>query len=265
MNAPTAPGLLHTDRSVSIARGPTLSRAGILAYGVGAYAVGVAALVSLILVMLGVLPFTGGPVHIGRPWLAVLFDLALLVAFGLQHSLMARASFKERWVRVIHPSMERSTYTLATGLVLLPVLFAWQPLPAVIWSVTSAPARGALTSIAVLGWAYLFIASFAINHFELFGLQQVWRAFHGSVPAPVPFRERWMYRFDRHPIMTGILIGVWVTPHMTVGHLLFAAASSMYVIIGVHLEERSLRRQLGHVYETYRQRVGTIVPLPWSR
>jgi protein-S-isoprenylcysteine O-methyltransferase Ste14 len=242
-----------------------LSRTGVLAYGIGSYAVGVAALVSLIVVMLGLRPFTGGPVHIGSSALAVVFNVGLLVAFGLQHSLMARPSFKERWARVVHPSMERSTYMLATGLVLLPVLLMWQPLPQALWSVNSSIGRGALNGIAVLGWAYLFTASFAINHFELFGLQQVWRGFRGKAPVPVPFRARWMYRFDRHPIMTGLLIGLWVTPDMTVGRLLFASASSIYVALGVHFEERSLRRNLGDVYEAYRRRVGTIVPLPWSR
>jgi len=122
-----------------------------------------------------------------------------------------------------------------------------------------------LTGIAVFGWAYLFMATFAIDHFELFGLQQVWRASHGQAPAPAPFQERWMYRIDRHPIMTGLLIGMWVTPEMTLGHLLFAALSSVYVVIGVHFEERALLRQWGAIYDAYRRRVPTIVPLPWSR
>jgi protein-S-isoprenylcysteine O-methyltransferase Ste14 len=254
----------QTDRSLRH-RGDALSRVGILVYGIGSYALGVAALVGLILVMLGVLRFTGGPVQLESPALAVLLDVALFALFGLQHSVMARASFKERWLRIIHPSLERSTYVLATGVVLLPVLMLWQPMPTVLWSVKPALLRGALSGIAVLGWVYLFLATFAINHFELFGLQQTWRGFHGKAPEPVPFRERWMYRFDRHPIMSGLLVGTWVTPYMTLDHLLFAAASSIYVAIGVYFEERSLRRQWGDKYEEYRRRTGTIVPLPWSR
>lgn len=240
-------------------------RSGILAYGIGSYMVGVAALVGLILVMLGLVPFTGGAVHIDSPALAGLFNIGLLVAFALQHSVMARATFKERWVRVIHPAMERSTYVLATGVVLLPVLWLWQPLPAVLWSVHAPLARGVLTAVAVIGWAYLFMATFAIDHFELFGLQQVWRGSRGQAPAPAPFRERWMYRVDRHPIMTGLLIGMWVTPEMTLGHLLFAALSSVYVAIGVHFEERALLRQWGPMYDAYRRRVPTIVPQLRSR
>jgi methanethiol S-methyltransferase len=253
----------HTDRSVPA--GGTLRRAGILAYGAGSYGVGVAALVGLILVMLGVLDFTGGPVHIESPVLAALFNLGLLVVFAVQHSVMARARFKERWARIIHPSMERSTYVLATGAVLLPLLALWQPMPKALWSVGSPFARGAVTGIALLGWAYLFLATFAINHFELFGLEQVWRGFRGKAPAPPPFRERWMYRIDRHPIMTGLLVGMWATPELTAGRLLFAVGFSLYVAIGVHFEERALRRQWGETYEAYRRRVATIVPLRWPR
>ncbi|MHB1313203.1 MAG: methyltransferase family protein [Gemmatimonadaceae bacterium] len=256
--------LEHTDQSVS-SIDSAWNRAGIVAYGVASYLVGVTALVGLILIMLGALHFTGGPIHIESPARAVLFNVGWLALFALQHSVMARASFKERWVRIMHPAAERSTYVLATGIVLLPLLWMWQPLPTVLWSVQAPFARGAVSAVAVFGWAYLFVATFAIDHFELFGLQQVWRNFRGAASAPVPFRERWMYRVDRHPIMTGVLVGMWVTPEMTVGHLLFAAVASVYVVIGVHFEERALRRQWGSAYASYRRRVGSIVPLPWSR
>jgi protein-S-isoprenylcysteine O-methyltransferase Ste14/uncharacterized protein YndB with AHSA1/START domain len=249
----------YTDRSVSNSA-TLLSRVGILAYGIGSYAVGFAALVAVILVTLGVFAFTGGPVQIANPVLAGLFNTALLVLFGVQHSVMARAAFKERWTRIIHPSMERSTFVLATGLVLLPLVALWQPLPALMWSLRSPVAREILIGIALLGWAYLFLATFAIDHFELFGLQQSWRGFRGQPPVPVPFRERWMYRFDRHPIMTGVLVGLWATPDMTLGGLLFSAGLSAYVVIGVQFEERALRRQWGEAYESYRRRVPALVP-----
>lgn len=253
----------HTLESAPAVDG-VVGRAGILLYGAASYVAGVAALVGLVLVMLGVLHFTGGPVHIENPWSAALFNLGLLVAFGVQHTVMARPGFKARWTRILPPSMERSTFVLATGVVLLPTLWLWQPMGTVLWSAGSGPARSALTALALAGWAYLFGASFAINHFELFGLQQSWRGFRGKQPVPVPFRERWMYRMDRHPIMTGVLVGLWATPDMTVGRLLFAAGLTVYVVIGVHFEERALRRNLGEVYENYRRRVPTIVPLPWS-
>lgn len=260
MTSRDAFGFEHTDQSVS-ALGDAARRFGVLVYGVGAYLVGVVALVALILTMLGLRPFTGGPVHLERPLVAGLFNLSLLVLFALQHSLMARAEFKRRWVRVIHPAMERSTYVLATGLVLLPLLWLWQPMSSVLWAVQGSVARGGLTGIAIIGWAYLFVATFAIDHFELFGLLQVWRVFRREPIAPVPFRERWMYAFDRHPIMTGVLLGVWVTPEMTLGHLVFAVASTLYIMVGVRFEERALRRQWGAAYDAYRRRVRSLVPL----
>jgi protein-S-isoprenylcysteine O-methyltransferase Ste14 len=235
-------------------------RLGVLAYGVVSYALGVIALVAWILTMLGVLHFSGGPVGELATGPALALDLALLVAFGLQHSVMARPSFKARWLRVVGPALERPTYVLATGLMLLPVLWLWQPMPTVIWAFEHPVAIGAAYAVAVSAWAYLFVASFAIDHFELFGLRQVWSFFVGRPIAPVEFRERWMYRFDRHPIMTGALLGMWVTPTMTVGHLVFAIGFSLYIVVGVFFEERSMRAQWGARYEEYCDRVGTIVP-----
>jgi len=253
----------ETDRSVS-SFVVALRRAGILAYGIGSYLVGVAALVALILVSLGAFAFTGGPLRIVNPVVAGLFDAGLLVLFGVQHSVMARPAFKQRWTRILHPSMERSTFVLATGVVLLPLVALWQPLPAIVWSWSSPLARDFATGIGLLGWAYLFLATFAIDHFELFGLQQSWRGFRGRLPVSVPFRERWMYRIDRHPIMTGLLVGLWAAPEMTLGHLLFTAGLSAYVVLGVQFEERALRRHLGAVYESYRRRVPALVPTFWS-
>ncbi len=250
---------LHTDRSVSITNSK-LQRVAILAYGVGSYAVGFTSLLLVILACLGVYRFSGGPVQITSPLLAVLFNLGLLLIFGLQHSVMARPSFKKRWTRVIHPSLERPTFVLTTGAVLIPLVALWQPLPSMVWSLGAPLLRDAVTGVALLGWTYLFLATFAINHFELFGLQQSWRGFLDRLPVPVPFRERWMYRIDRHPIMTGLLVGLWAAPEMTVGRLLFAAGFSVYIVIGVYFEERTLRRQWGDTYETYRRRVSSVVP-----
>jgi len=237
-----------------------IHRIAVFGYGVAAYAIGVTALLAVILTMLGVLPFTGGPLGTLGFRAGLTLDVLLLVAFALQHSVMARPSFKERWTRLIPAAAERSTYVLATGLVLAPMLALWQPMPNVVWSIEAPILRWCVLGVALGGWAYLFAASFAINHFELFGLQQVYQALRGRPLTEAPFQERWMYRFDRHPIMTGVLIGLWVTPTMTLDHLLFAAGSTLYVWIGVFFEERSLQRQWGREYEEYRERVGTIVP-----
>ena len=235
-------------------------RVTVFTYGVAAYAAGVAALLALIAFMLGILPFTGGPVGELGLGAGLALDLGLLIGFALQHSVMARQSFKEWWTRLIPAAAERSTYVLATGLALAPMLALWQPMPAIIWSVDTPTLRWCLLGVAVAGWAYLFAATFAIDHFELFGLKQVYQTLCGRPLTQAPFLERWMYRFDRHPIMTGMLVGLWVTPTMRLGHLLFAVGSTLYVWIGVFFEERSLQRQWGRRYEEYRERVGTIVP-----
>ena len=251
MNAMSTP--LVSSRSLTY-------RIAVFGYGVAAYTIGVAALLALILTMLGVLPFGGGRLGTLGFGAGLTLDVLLLVAFALQHSVMARPSFKERWTRLIPAAAERSTYVLATGIVLAPMLALWQPMPNVVWSIEAPLLRWCVLGVALAGWAYLFAASFAINHFELFGLQQVYLALRGRSLTEAPFQERWMYRFDRHPIMTGVLIGLWVTPTMTLDHLLFAAGSTLYVWVGVFFEERSLQRQWGTRYEEYRARVGTIVP-----
>jgi protein-S-isoprenylcysteine O-methyltransferase Ste14 len=254
---------MNTSNTSQDASASLTQRVAVFAYGVAVYMIGGAALLAVILTMLGVLLFTGGllgswgPLGLGT---GLALDLMLLVAFALQHSVMARPSFKVRWTRIIPAAAERSTYVLATGLVLALVLALWQPMPGIVWSVEAPVARWSLIGVALAGWAYLLAASFAINHFELFGLKQAYQALRGRPFNAAPFRERWMYRFDRHPIMTGLLIGLWVTPTMTLDHLLFAAGCTVYICIGVHFEERSLQRQWGPLYEEYRARVGTIVP-----
>lgn len=237
-----------------------ISRAKIFLFGVLAYVAGVGVLLTLISIMLGLRSFTGegiGKLSLGA---ALALDLALLVAFGVQHSVMARPSFKTRWTRIVPVAAERSVYLMATVFVLAPLILFWQPMPDVVWSAEPGPLRWALTACALAGWTYMLVASFAINHFELFGLQQVYQALQERPLTQSPFQVRWMYRFDRHPIMTGILLGMWATPTMTLDRLLFAAGSTIYIWIGVHFEERTLRQQLGRPYAEYCERVPSIVP-----
>lgn len=251
---------MNTLSSTLVSSRSLIYRISVFGYGVVAYAIGVTALIAVILAMLGVLPFTGGPLGTLGFGAGLTLDVLLLFAFALQHSVMARPTFKKRWTRLIPAAAERSTYVLATGLVLAPMLALWQPMPHVVWSIEAPILRWCVLGLALAGWAYLFAASFAINHFELFGLQQVYQTLRGRPLSEVPFQERWMYRFDRHPIMTGVLIGLWAAPTMTLDHLLFAVGSTLYVWVGVFFEERSLQRQWGTEYEAYRERVGTIVP-----
>ena len=188
MTTTTNPNAIHisTSTGVSLAK-----RCAVFAYGVVSYGIGVSALVAWILIMLGVVEFPALGMRLTVA-AATFFNLALMVAFGLQHSIMARPKFKKKWTKLIPPAVERATFVLATGLVLGPVLALWQPMSNTVWNVPSPTLRIVLIGVAVAGWAYLFLASFAINHFELFGLRQVWQYFKGEPVTSVPFKERLM-------------------------------------------------------------------------
>jgi len=228
-------------------------------YGVTCYLFGVTALLGWIAAMEGVLPFNLANVeYSGNMSYAAAIGLMLL--FGLQHSIMARQGFKEKLTRIIPEAAERATYVLGTAITIWFMLLFWPADPSIVWQVEGTNLRYGLIGISVLGFTYLFIATFAINHFELFGLQQVYLYFKGEPMKPVPFKEMLMYRFDRHPIMTGALVGSWVTPEMTTDHLLFSAMLTVYIIVGVSFEERDLRANLGKVYHDYASRVRSLVP-----
>lgn len=191
----------------------------------------------------------------------LLVDLALLGLFAVQHSVMARRGFKRWWTRIVPESVERSTFVLAATAVLALLLWQWRPLAEpVLWSVSDPVARIALQAVFWLGWGVLLISTFLINHFELFGLRQVWANLRGqALPAPV-FHTPLFYRHVRHPLYLGFVLGFWATPHMTAGHLLFAAASTGYILIGIWFEERDLVAQFGQRYLVYRQHVGMLLP-----
>lgn len=235
-------------------------RTALLVFGIGSYAVGLVAMTGWILIMLGIIPFVGGTLVGLETWSALIVDLLLLIGFAWQHSLMARPSFKAKWTRIIPPAAERSVYVLASGIALFVLLAFWQPMASIAWDIETPLLRWAVHGLALGGWAYLLAASFAINHFELFGLQQVYQYWRRREVTAPPFEERWMYRFDRHPIMTGAVIGMWAAPTMTVDHLLLAIGFTAYIVIGVFFEERALLRQWGAQYTDYCRRVGSVVP-----
>jgi protein-S-isoprenylcysteine O-methyltransferase Ste14 len=188
-------------------------------------------------------------------------NLALLGLFAVQHSVMARRGFKRWWTQVVPESVERSTYVLAATAALALLLWQWRPLAEpVLWSVSDAVVRNALHAVFWLGWGVLLVSTFLINHFELFGLRQVWANLRGrALPAPV-FHTPLFYRHVRHPIYLGFLLAFWATPQMTAGHLLFAAACTGYILIGIWFEERDLIVQFGQRYQVYRQQVGMLLP-----
>ena len=235
----------------------------IFIYGMVSYALGSASLLYLICFVSNiVVPKTIDSTPVGAIAPAVLVDLILVALFAFQHSLMARPGFKERWTRIVPQPAERSTYVLTTALVLTLLFWQWQPVPGVVWNVENAVGKALLQGLFWLGWVILFASTFMINHFDLFGLRQVYLRLKSEPYRPVPFVEVALYRFVRHPIMLGLLIGLWATPSMSVGHLLFAAATSVYVFIGIFLEEHDTRRALGERYERYRRETSMIVPLP---
>ena len=194
---------------------------------------------------------------------ALAIDLALMSLFAVQHSVMARNSFKQWWTRFIPKPVERSTYVLLASLVLLLLFWLWRPMPAVIWHIEEPEIAAVITGVSFVGWVVVFTSTYLINHFELFGLLQVANHLTGREMSPPIFRTPLLYNFVRHPIYLGFIIAFWAAPTMTVGHLLFAAVTTAYIFVGIWLEERDLTAMFGDDYRRYRERVSML--LPWRK
>jgi methanethiol S-methyltransferase len=192
---------------------------------------------------------------------ALIIDLLLLGAFAIQHSVMARPGFKVVWTRIVPRSVERSTYVLLSSLLLGLICWQWRPIPATVWDVSGSPiAARLLQGLFWLGWLILFLSTFMINHFDLFGLRQVYLRLRGLEYSPPRFTQRALYNLVRHPIMLGFVISFWAAPRMSVGHLIFSIATTGYILIGIALEERDLMRAHGEQYGAYRARVPMLLP-----
>jgi protein-S-isoprenylcysteine O-methyltransferase Ste14 len=238
-----------------------LKRTSILIYGLVSYAVFFATfLYALGFVGNFVVPRTiDGATRVSLTS-ALLTDLALLLVFALQHSVMARPVFK-RWItRFVPESAERSTYVLASSLALIALFALWQPLGGAIWEVNDPLGRGVLYGLFGFGWGLVLISTFLINHFDLFGLRQVWLQWVGRPYTHLKFGTPGPYRLIRHPLYLGWFFAFWATPVMTATHLLFALATTGYILIAIQLEERDLVNALGDDYRRYRERVPMIIP-----
>lgn len=190
---------------------------------------------------------------------ALAVDVALLGAFAVQHSIMARRWFKEWWTHIVPPELERSTYVLVSSLALVLMFWQWRPLGGVVWTVTNPALRAPILTLFAFGWTLVLISTFLINHFDLFGLRQVWFALRAKPYAPLRFGTPGPYKLVRHPLYVGWFFAFWMTPTMTYAHLLFAIATAAYILLAIQFEERDLIR-LHPEYTAYRQRVPMLIP-----
>jgi protein-S-isoprenylcysteine O-methyltransferase Ste14 len=195
---------------------------------------------------------------------ALLVNGTLLGLFAVQHSLMARQWFKEAWTRIVPASVERSTYVLFSSLALFLLFWKWEPMGGVVWNVENQFGRAALGTLFALGWLLVLVATFLIDHFELFGLRQVWYRLLGRELKPAKFRTPWLYRYVRHPLYVGWLMVFWSAAHMTAAHLVFAIATTVYILMAIQLEEQDLMR-IHKEYAQYRREVPMLVPTAASR
>jgi methanethiol S-methyltransferase len=192
---------------------------------------------------------------------ALAVDALLLMLFAVQHSVMARPGFKRWWTQIVPRSIERSTFVLVSSLVLLLMYWQWRPLSATVWSIGNPAAAGLIWAFFWIGWLTVLLSTYMIDHFDLFGLRQVYLNLKNEPCRPLDFSTRGLYRFVRHPIMLGFIVAFWAAPHMTLGHLVFAIATTGYILVALLLEERDLVAFHGRAYEAYKQQVWMLLPI----
>jgi methanethiol S-methyltransferase len=243
-----------------------MSRIGIFAYGIFSYLVFFAVFLYGIGFIGGfVTPTSLDGVPASSLGHALTVDLSLLAAFALQHSGMARPAFKRWWKRYVPEAAERSTYVLLSSLALVALYIFWQPIGGVVWSAPSGVARNIVIGLYLAGWLLLLYTTFLIDHFDLFGLKQVWRRLFNKTYRDPVFRTPSLYKVVRHPLYIGWLTIFWAAPVMTAAHLLFALATTAYILIAIRFEERDLVSAFGNTYIDYRARTPMLIPRLWSK
>jgi protein-S-isoprenylcysteine O-methyltransferase Ste14 len=248
------------DRGIDHHEGTAVKRSLILVYGVACYAIFFATFLYAIGFVGNILVPRAIDSEPTTPMgAAILINLALLGVFAVQHSVMARPAFKRWWTRIVTEAAERSTYTLLSSLALILLFWQWRPIGMVVWNVENEVGRVLLFAGFAFGWSLVLVSTFLINHFDLFGLRQVWLHFRGREYAPLPFKTPMFYRVVRHPLYVGWFFAFWCTPTMTVAHLLFAIMTTAYILIAIQLEERDLIAAHPE-YQDYRRRVPMLLP-----
>ena len=249
-----------TANGISFESSGTIKRISVLAYGLLAYSIGCAGLFWLIFALGGLAPVGISSLQTSSVLYALLVDVGLIVMFGLQHSVMARPVFKKWLTRYIPEAAERATFMLMSGIVTISAIYFWQSLPGVVWSVENSVGQVMLWSLYAIGWAYLLASTFVTNHFELMGLRQVYLYFRNKPYTSLPFTRKFMYRYSRHPMMLGVLIGMWAIPAMSLSHFIMALLFTTYIAIGVSLEEQDLVKDFGETYRNYKKEIATFIP-----
>jgi protein-S-isoprenylcysteine O-methyltransferase Ste14 len=241
-------------------QGCEMSRIFILIYGVLSYFIGVAGLVCIIAALAGFLPygFLSDGANTGLN--PIIWNLGLVSIWGVIHTLTARPSFKAAHAKVMPKATERATYVLLSGLTSIALIGYWATMSGMVWALSSPILVYMLWGLFLFGWAFLLASTFAINHFDLFGLRQVYANFQKQPIAPLRFVERAMYKYIRHPIQTGILLGVWATPTMSMTQIWLSIGFTVYIFVGLWFEERDLIAEHGDIYEAYRKSAGKLLP-----